>query len=337
MTSWTILTENYLDDDKCYVTSYEIKGDTTINDLKYKKLYCNDKFKGAVRETQDSLIYYYDDNVYNRQEYLLYDFSWKVGKVLYSIDLGDWDPVSEGHPTYVYATIDKIDTVTLENGEKCAYISTSTGEKCFQGIGDTEGFTAHLNRLVADYRSKLWCAIEKTNGDEDWGDNFNFPKQLYDSFTWEGHEIKLYVHTGWGNMYHALKHDMHVDFEEVMNEHPDAYVESIGWSLGSGEAQLGVQDLNYKYHIKPYLYTYGSVNPFWYAPNDKVTAAYLQSTFEVGYNFCHKSDIVTYQPPFPCYHMLNRVNVGKFHPVGLLDPWKYHTMYDNAELYKDIA
>ena len=166
MTSWTILTESYMDDDKCSVTSYEIKGDTTINNLKYKKLYCNDKFKGAVRETQDSLIYYYDDNVYNRQEYLLYDFSWKVGKVLYSIDLGDWDPVSEGHPTYVYATIDKIDTVTLENGEKCAYISTSTGEKCFQGIGDTEGFTAHLNRLVADYRSKLWCAIEKTNGDD---------------------------------------------------------------------------------------------------------------------------------------------------------------------------
>ena len=186
-------------------------------------------------------------------------------------------------------------------------------------------------------RNCVQVHFEKTNGDEDWNDNFNFPKQLYDTFEWEGKEIKLYVHTGWGNMYHALKHDMHVDFEEVMNEHPDAHVESIGWSLGSGEAQLGVQDLNYKYHIKPYLYTYGSVNPFWYAPNDKVTAAYLQSTFEAGYNFCHKSDIVTYQPPFPCYHMLNRVNVGKFHPVGLFDPWKYHTMYDNADLYKEIT
>ena len=133
-------------------------------------------------------------------------------------------------------------------------------------------------------RNCVQVHFEKTNGDEDWNDNFNFPKQLYDTFEWEGKEIKLYVHTGWGNMYHALKHDMHVDFEEVMNEHPDAYVESIGWSLGSGEAQLGVQDLNYKYHIKPYLYTYGSVNPFWYAPNDKITKAYLESTYEVGYN-----------------------------------------------------
>ena len=166
MTSWTILTESYLDDDKCSVTSYEIKGDTTINDLKYKKLYCNDKFKGAVRETQDSLIYYYDDNVYNRQEYLLYDFSWKVGKVLYSTDLENWDPASEGHPTYVYATIDKIDTVTLENGEKCAYITTPTGGKCFQGIGDAKGFTEPFYRLVADFRSKLWCAIDRTNGDD---------------------------------------------------------------------------------------------------------------------------------------------------------------------------
>lgn len=135
-------------------------------------------------------------------------------------------------------------------------------------------------------------------------------------------------------MYHALKHDMHVDLEKMMKEHPDADVEVIGWSLGSGLAQLGEQDINYRYNIKPYVYTFGSVKPFWYT--DKITAAYLQSTFEVGYNFCHKSDIVTYQPPFPCWHMLNRVDLGKFHPVGLFDPWKYHTHYDDEKLYKEI-
>lgn len=184
-------------------------------------------------------------------------------------------------------------------------------------------------------RNVIQVHFEKTNGKQDWKDNFDFPKQLYDTFEWEGKEIKLYVHTGWGNMYHALKHDMHEDLEKMMKEHPDATIEEIGWSLGSGLVQLGAQDINYRYGIKPYVYTFGSVKPFWYT--DKITPAYLQSTYTEVYNFCHKSDIVTYQPPFPCWHMLNRVDLGKFHPVGLLDPWKYHTMYDNADLYKDIT
>ena len=43
---------------------------------------------------------------------------------------------------------------------------------------------------------------------------------------------------------------------------PKCVVEVIGFSLGSGQAQLCVQDLNYKLGIKSHLFTFGSVNCF---------------------------------------------------------------------------
>lgn len=184
-------------------------------------------------------------------------------------------------------------------------------------------------------RDVIQIHFEKTNGKQDWKDNFDFPKQLYDTFEWQGKEIKLYVHDGWGNMYHALKHDMHVDFEKLRKKHPEAKVEVIGWSLGSALAQLCVQDLNYRYGITSYCYTYGSVKPYFF--KDKTTRHYIDSCYEECLNFYHRSDIVAYQPPFPGYHMIAAKPFGKYCPIALLDPWKYHTLYNEPEWYEGIA
>ncbi|MBO4777138.1 MAG: T9SS type A sorting domain-containing protein [Bacteroidales bacterium] len=139
----------------CGVGKYKIDGDTTINDIEYRKITINGNLEGAVRETLDSLVYFY--SISYKQEFLLYDFSWNIGKQIKSVDItGEIDKLE-----YVYATIDKIDTIALENGEKWPYITTSLGTKCIQGIGDTEGFLCHIDlaRPDCEINHKLWCAL----------------------------------------------------------------------------------------------------------------------------------------------------------------------------------
>lgn len=186
-----------------------------------------------------------------------------------------------------------------------------------------------------DERKIIQVYFQETNGGIDWLDNLRFPKKMYDSFTWNDKTIKLYVHSGWADMYKAMKHEMHVDFEAMVAAHKDYKgVECIGWSLGSGQAMLATQDLNWKYGVKPVCITFGSVKPFWYT--DKTTKEYLASTCDRAFNFCHRSDIVTYQPPFGGFNMLNRIDLGPFGLFKLFDPYKYHTEYWMHELYEGI-
>lgn len=161
MDTWTEY--SLCSESRCGVEKYRIDGDTTINDIEYRKISINGNVEGAVRETMDSLVYFY--SIGYKQEFLLYDFSWNIGKQIKSIDLsGEIDKLE-----YVYATIDKIDTIVLENGEKRPYITTTLGTECIQGIGDTEGFFRHmdLSRVDCEIAHKLWCAIDtKINGED---------------------------------------------------------------------------------------------------------------------------------------------------------------------------
>ncbi|MBR3980290.1 MAG: T9SS type A sorting domain-containing protein [Bacteroidales bacterium] len=161
MDTWTEY--SLCSESRCGVEKYRIDGDTTINDIEYRKISINGNVEGAVRETMDSLVYFY--SIGYKQEFLLYDFSWNIGKQIKSVDLsGEIDKLE-----YVYATIDKIDTIVLENGEKRPYITTTLGTKCIQGIGDTEGFFRHmdLSRVDCEIAHKLWCVIDtKINGED---------------------------------------------------------------------------------------------------------------------------------------------------------------------------
>ena len=162
MNYWTEKFSYFYEDElpMCSLTTYEIWGDTLINNVEYKKIYSYGNVKGAVRETKDSLVYFYDVR-YNR-EVLLYDFAWVVGKQIKSANFEEWDGESEVIPEYVYATIEKIDTLVMNNGKKLPYITTSLGTKCIQGIGDTEGFIRHLDLARPDCECgyNLWCAID---------------------------------------------------------------------------------------------------------------------------------------------------------------------------------
>lgn len=204
----------------------------------------------------------------------------------------------------------------------------------YKAVPYGKGHEANYCVLYDVRRNVIQVHFEKTSGKTDWKDNFNFPKKLYDTFSYGGKKINLYVHSGWGDMYKALKHDMHVDFEAMQRDFPTASVECVGWSLGSALAQLCVQDLNWKYGRKPDCYTFGSVKPFFIQSG--TVRRYLESCMGRTYNFCHRSDIVTYQPPFIGFSMLRRVDVGKFRPLGLIDPQEYHTHYDEPSLYTKV-
>ena len=62
-------------------------------------------------------------------------------------------------------------------------------------------------------------------------------------------------------MYRAMKHYIRDEFKSLRDLHPNCDVEIIGWSLGSGQAQLCCQDLFYNFNVKSHVFTFGSVKP----------------------------------------------------------------------------
>lgn len=188
-------------------------------------------------------------------------------------------------------------------------------------------------------RNVIQINFEETNGKKDWFVNFMFVEKYYSSFDYKGKKITLRVHNGWARMYKAMKHQVRKEVKALKNEHPDAFIEIIGWSLGSGQAMLCSQDLFYNFGYKSFLYTYGSVNPFkTNIFNRKVIRGYLRDCCEAVYNFCEPNDIVTYQVPrLFGFIKFKRINVGrKFNFIGLFNPMKYHTQYDTKSFYEKI-
>jgi len=206
-----------------------------------------------------------------------------------------------------------------------------------------KGALCHANYEVhyEKERNVIQINFEESNGKKDWFVNFMFVEKYYDSFLSDGEMITLRVHNGWAAMYKAMKHRVRNEFIELRRCYPTAEVEIIGWSLGSGQAMLCAQDLNYNYGIKSHLITYGSVNPFkTNIFNRRKIRRYLRKCCYEVYNFSHKCDIVTYLP-FRILGFIKpkRVSVGKFGILGifkLFNPWKYHTHYDDEDLYKKI-
>ena len=187
-------------------------------------------------------------------------------------------------------------------------------------------------------RDVIQVHFEETNGMRDWFVNFMFIEKYYDKFKYKDKTIQLKVHNGWAKMYKNIKNEVRQEVAILLRNHPNAEIEVIGWSLGSGQAMLCVQDLYYNFGIKSHLFTYGSVNPFkTNIFNRKKIKTYLRDCCKEVYNFSDLSDIVTYVPfRFWGFIKIKRINLGWFNIFGLFNPWKYHTHYDKEKLYKKI-
>ena len=187
-------------------------------------------------------------------------------------------------------------------------------------------------------RNVIQVNFEQTHGTLDWIINLLFKEKMYDKFTWEnskGKKVKIILKAskGWSKMYKAMKHDVKISVKNILNKHPDAFIEIIGWSLGSSQAQYACQDINYHFGILPYVYTYGSVKPWRGGRKQK---EYLKTTYKECYNFMHKKDIVTYMPPFIGFFAMNPIKLGKFNPFSLFNPNKWHTEYGEEYLYEKL-
>lgn len=196
--------------------------------------------------------------------------------------------------------------------------------------------TAHYKVMYIESRDVIQIHFQGTVGKNQWIANFEFAEQYYDKFRWEGHDIQLRVHSGWGSMYKGMKHVIREQFEKLHTEHPTAEVEILGWSLGSSQAMLCCQDLFYNFGIKSHVFTYGSVKP-WFGCN-KHMRAYLRQCYKECYNFGDHNDIVTYMVPFLGYFKFNKVKIKQdsFCIAKLFNPMKYHTEYYKEEYYTDI-
>lgn len=188
-------------------------------------------------------------------------------------------------------------------------------------------------------RNVIQINFQKTDGLRDWFVNFMFVDRYYNAFDYCDKPIVLKVHNGWAAMYKTIKHQIREEFKKLYYSNNFPEVEIIGWSLGSGQAMLCAQDLNYNFGVESHLYTYGSVNPFkTNIFNRRRIKRYLLDCCKEVYNFCDRSDIVTYLP-FRLFGFikLRRVNVkGIFKLFGLFNPRKYHCHYDEKELYSKI-
>ena len=204
-----------------------------------------------------------------------------------------------------------------------------------------KGILTHANYYVRydDKRNVIQVHFEGTNDIPDWVTNLIFQPKYYDSFIWEGKKITLKVHRSWAYMYKEMKRNIRTEVMKYKEIHPDCEVEVIGWSLGSGQAMLCAQDLNYNFGIESHLYTFGSVNLFkTNIFNRRKTIKYLRSCTKSYRIFCNRNDIVTYLVPrLFGFVKIGRVNIkGKFNFFGLFRVMKNHFIYDNELLYERI-
>ena len=191
-------------------------------------------------------------------------------------------------------------------------------------------------------RDVIQLNFQCTAGFSDWFANVGeFSVKYYDSIEYDGQPLQLRVHTGWGDMYLTIKRDVRKQWYLLHEQHQEAETEIVGWSLGSGLATLCCQDLSFNYGIRPHLFTFGSVKPFKSVPeNEELFRRYLGPLCAECWNFADVNDIVTYMPPFRGFMTINRVDIGTARRRSLfrlLDPYRYHTGYDDPALYAGLG
>lgn len=189
-------------------------------------------------------------------------------------------------------------------------------------------------------RDVIQIHFERTVGFTDWFANLEYATEYYDAIDFEGEPLQLRVHRGWAEMYLAVKRIIRAEWQRLQAEHPSAETEIIGWSLGSGQAMLCAQDLNYNFGLRARVYTFGSVKPFRAAGAAETERLdrYLRGVCVDCRNFAETNDIVSYMPPFRGCRDIRRITLQSKRRRfwRLINPWRYHTCYDDASLYREL-
>ena len=83
---------------------------------------------------------------------------------------------------------------------------------------------------------------------------------------------------------------------------------------------------------KPDLITFGAPKPLVFLFTKLISRIFFGKVTQ----YAHRSDIVTYLPPLPWYWNVKVIRIGKFSLKGLFNPKKYHCIYGDESIYKNI-
>jgi len=150
--SWVEVRTSMFDETFFELTTYKVGCDTLINSKNYSKIFRNDKFYVALRETEDNQIYVHFPNS-RFIEVLVYDFDWYPNKELYFQRTYNMGPTPDpSTPNYYRCAIlgNEIDSVLLLNGKYYQYVHLYGSIELIKGIGRTSGFLHDITPLPTD-------------------------------------------------------------------------------------------------------------------------------------------------------------------------------------------
>jgi len=162
--SWTEIRTNMFDHTFFRIITYKIDGDTLIGDKNYSKVYANNYYSYALRETEDHRIYasFWDISLYpaTEVELFVYDFDWYPGKTLY------WPECVDDMSDSLVMTVlgNSIDSIQLLDGKYYQYVDV-WGFRQIRGIGSMDGIFrpyCHWSPSSGDQRALLCFYIDDT-------------------------------------------------------------------------------------------------------------------------------------------------------------------------------
>lgn len=123
-------------------------------------------------------------------------------------------------------------------------------------------------------------------------------------------------------------------FEVICNclDYHDYDVEITGHSYGGTMSIIAAIDLFMQFGIRADVITFGSPKTLFLFVSKLVAKGVIKDIKQ----YSHRSDIVTYMPPFLGYHHVKKIKLGKFHFKWLFKPTIYHMSYGDESLYNEV-
>ena len=183
------------------------------------------------------------------------------------------------------------------------------------------------NVTVNDDEKVIYVFTQYTTTAFDWIVNFLFffIPQVRNWFVY-------FAALGWQTAFNSCKGLIMNKVMTEMNNHPDYKVVCAGHSYGGASSVLVGIEIFFQTAVKPDLITWGAPKPLVFIFTKLISKCFFNKITQ----YAHKSDIVSYVPPFPGYWNLKVIRIGDFSFKKLLDPWTYHTCYGDESLYEGV-
>lgn len=136
---------------------------------------------------------------------------------------------------------------------------------------------------------------------------------------------------GWQTAFNCCKGLILNKALSEINEHPDYEIICCGHSYGGAGSVLTGIEIFFQTGIKPSLITFGSPKPLFFI----LSRILIKRFFKSVEQYAHKSDIVSYMPPFLGYYNIKVIRIGSFNFKDLFNPGEYHCCYGDESLYPE--